>query len=127
MQRFRDHGVSVSKSKFNFAKPEDKYLGYIVKTDIFELDIRKIKAISNFRAPTNLTEFCSFMGLGNQMSWHSKNVSEAALPLQPLMKKKNTFQWVEEHQKNYGQTQRFIAYPNDENTFWSLNTYHSGK
>ena len=92
LQRFRDHGVSVSKTKFNFSKAEVKYVGYIVKADGIELDPTKVKAISNFPAPTDLTELRSFMGLVNQMSGHSKEVSEAALPLQPLMKKKNTFQ-----------------------------------
>ena len=94
MQRFRDHGVSVSKSKFNFAKPEVKYVGYIVKADGVELDPTKVKAISKFPAPTHLTELRSFMGLVNQMSGYSKEVNQAAQPLQPLMKKKNTFQWL---------------------------------
>ena len=65
LQRFRDHGVSVSKTKFNFAKPEVKYVGYIVKADGIELDPTKVKAISNFPAPTKLTELCSFMGVVN--------------------------------------------------------------
>ena len=59
-----------------------------MKADGIELDPTKVKAISNFPAPTNLTELRSFMGLVNQMSGHSKEVSEATLPLQPLMKKK---------------------------------------
>ena len=62
--------MSVSKSKFNFAKPEVKYVGYIVKTDRIELDSTKIKAISNFPAPTNLTELRSFTGLVNQINGH---------------------------------------------------------
>lgn len=70
-----------------------------MKADRIELDPTKVKAISNFPATTNLTELRSFIGLLNQMSGHSEEVSEAALPLQPLMKKKNTFQWMEEHQK----------------------------
>ena len=91
LQRFRDHGVSVSKSKFNVAKPEAKYVGYIVNADRVKIDPTKLKAISNFPAPTNLTELRSFMGLVNQMSGHSKELSQAAQPLQPLIKKKNTF------------------------------------
>ena len=84
MHRFRDHGVSVSKPKFNFAKPDIGYVGHIVKADGIELDPTKVKAISKFSAPTNLTELRSFMGLVNHMSGHSNEVSEAAQPLQPL-------------------------------------------
>ena len=86
LQRFRDHGVSVSKSKFNFAKPEVKYVGYIVKADGVELDTTKVKTISDFPAPPNLTELRSFVGIVNQMSGHSKEISQAAQPLQPLIK-----------------------------------------
>ena len=111
LQRFRDHGVSVSKSKFNFAKPEVKYVGYIVKADGVELDPTKFKAISKFPAPTNLTELRSFMGLVNQMSGHSKEVNQAAQPLQPLMKKKNTFQWMEEHQQAMEKVKELLVSP----------------
>ena len=83
MQRFRDHGVSVSKSKFNFAEPEVKYVGYTVEADGVELDPTKVKAISNFPAPTNLTDLRSFMGLVNKMPGQWKEVSQAAQPLQP--------------------------------------------
>ena len=89
----------MSKTKFNFAKPEVKYVGYIVKADGIELDPMKVKAISKVPAPKNLTELWSFMGLVNQMRGHSNEASEAALPLQPLMKKKNMFQWMTEHQE----------------------------
>ena len=75
LQRFRDHGVSASKSKWNFAKPDFKYVGYIVKSDEIELDPTKVKAISNFPAPTNLTKLRALMGSVNQMSGHSKEVS----------------------------------------------------
>ena len=101
----------MSKSKFNFAKPEVKYVGYIVEADGIELDPTKVKTISKFPAPTNLTEPRLFMGLVNQMSGHSKEVSEAALPLQPLMKKKNTFQSMEEHQKAIDKVKEFIVSP----------------
>ena len=61
LQRFRGHGVSVSKSKFNFAKPEVRYVRYIVKADGVELDPTKVKEISNFPAPTHLTELRSIV------------------------------------------------------------------
>ena len=74
LQRFRDHGISVSKSKFNFAQPQVKYVGFVVKSDGVELDPTKVRAIAKFPTPTNLTELRWFMGLVNQMSGHSKEV-----------------------------------------------------
>lgn len=60
------------KSKFSVSKPELKYVYYIVKAGGIELDPTKVKAISMFHAPTNLSELQSVMGLVNQMSGHSK-------------------------------------------------------
>ena len=57
------------------------------------------------------------MDLVNQISGHSKEVSQAAQPLQPLMKKKNTFQWMEEHQQAMEKVKDLVVSPNDKDTF----------
>ena len=51
------------------------------------------------------------MGLVNQMSGHSKETSEAALPLQPLMKKKNMFQWMKEQQIALKRVKQLLVSP----------------
>ena len=51
------------------------------------------------------------MGLVNQMSGHSNEVSEAAQPLQPLMKKKNVFQWMTEHQEAMDKVKKLLVSP----------------
>ena len=51
------------------------------------------------------------MGLVNQMSGHSKEVSEAALPLQPLMKKKNVFQWMTKRQEAMDKVKKLLVSP----------------
>ena len=99
LQHFWDHGVSVSKSKFHFAKLVVKYVGYTKEADRIELDPTKVKAMASFPLAANQTKLRSFMGLIIEMSGHSKEISEATLPLQRLMKKKNTFHCMEEHQK----------------------------
>ena len=54
LQRCRIHGISISQKKFIFAKPEVKYVGFIVNTDGFKADPDKVKAIRDFPQPTNL-------------------------------------------------------------------------
>ena len=101
----------MNNPKFNFAKPEVKYVGYIVKADGIELDPAKVKAMLKFSAPTNLTQLRSFMGLLKQMSGHSKDVGEATLPLQTQMKKKNTFQRMGEHQNSMHKVKELLFSP----------------
>ena len=45
------------------------------------------------------------------MSGRSKKVSKAALPLQPLMKKKKHFQRLEEHQKAMNKVKELLIRP----------------
>ena len=40
-----------------------RYVGYIVSSDGIKADPTKIEAISEFPAPTNITELRSFMGM----------------------------------------------------------------
>ena len=50
------------------------------------------------------------MGLVNQMGGHSKEVSQAAQPLQPLMKKKEKYFSMDGSKStSYGESQRIIS------------------
>ena len=57
----------MNKYKFEFARSELKYVGYIIGSDGIKADPDKIKAISDFPKPKNLSELRSFLGLAYQM------------------------------------------------------------
>ena len=88
LERCRKHGISISENKFKFVQAEVKYVGYRINTEGTSLDGAKLKAIESFPNPTNKTELRSFMGLVNQMSKHSNELSGVALPSRTLLKKK---------------------------------------
>ena len=67
LQRCRETGITLSKKKFNFAKKEVNFVGYIINENGIAADPTKLDAIAKFPAPKNLTELRSFMGLVNQL------------------------------------------------------------
>ena len=96
--RCREHGITLNAKKAVFGQPEVKYVGFNVGAGGVKPDEKKLHAIRDFPAPTNITELRSFMGLANQLSIFTNELAEAAEPLRDLLKKKNVFLWLPEHQ-----------------------------
>lgn len=69
LQRFRDHDISIRYLQFNYAKPDVKCVGYIVKF-VESSCPNESQGISKLTAPENLVELRSFMGLVNHMGRH---------------------------------------------------------
>ena len=96
-KRCQTHGITLSKSKFQYGE-EVRFSGYIVNAKGYKPDPAKLTAIRDFPAPTNLTNMRSFFGLTNQIAAFSPDLKHALAPMQPLLKPKNKFQWLAEHQ-----------------------------
>ena len=97
LQRCRENGITLSRKKFAFAKDEVKYVGYNVGKMGISADPAKICAIKDFPTPTNITELRSFLGLVNQLTGFSKDLSGAAEPLRSLLKKGTVYAWSPDH------------------------------
>ena len=97
LERCRQHGITLSKSKFKFAKKEVQFAGFIISADKIGVDPAKIKAIGEFPTPSTRTDLRSFMGLANQLGSFCSTLSASATPLRELLKTKNEFRWLPEH------------------------------
>ena len=76
-------------------------MGYVIGEDGVKADPDKIKALIKFPEPKNLTELRSFLGLANQLSNFTKELSGLTEPLRDLLKTKNHFQWTELHEQAF--------------------------
>lgn len=111
LTRCREKSISMNPKKLQFAEPEVAFCGYILNADGVKIDPNKIKAITEFPEPTNLTELRSFMGMVNQIGEFSKDVSKAAEPLRPLLSTRNAFSWQKVHMKSFEDVKRAISSP----------------
>ena len=99
-KRCKEWGITLAKSKFQYGNSV-KFAGFIVGEDGSKPDPDKVASIRDFPVPKDITNLRSFMGFVNQFSSYSPDLKHAMVPLQPLLKKGNVYQWLPEHQKAF--------------------------
>ena len=109
LERCRQKAITLNPKKFQVAKKEVKFAGYIVEPGGHRADPEKLKAIQEFPVPTNLTDMRSFLGLVEQLAGFSKEVSAAMRPLRPLLKSTGAaFKWTEIHEAAFKDTKKAL-------------------
>ena len=74
-------------------------------------DSDKIKALSDFPMPSNLTNLRSFLGLANQLGGFIENLASKTAPLRGLLKKGVSFTWTTDHTNAFLSLRRELASP----------------
>ena len=113
----REHGITLNPEKFKLAQDEVKFAGFIIGSKGVKADPEKIKAIAKFPTPTNITDLRSFIGLTEQLAGFSKEVSQALLPLRPLLKSKSHWIWNNDHAQAFESTKAALCSPPILTTF----------
>ena len=93
------------------AQKKVPFVGYLVSSEGIEADSSKLKAINDFPKPTNISELRSFMGMANQLSNFSKEISAVAELLRDLLSTKNCFTWTQIHQSAFENIKSLLCEP----------------
>ena len=86
--RLRAAGFTLKPQKCHFLKKEIQYLGHVVSGQGISPDPAKVKAIQDWKFPTNVKEVRSFHGLVSYYRRFIKNFSTIAKPLVAMTEKK---------------------------------------
>jgi len=70
-------------------------LGHVVIKEGIKVDAQKVKAITEWSKPTNITKTRRFLGLAGYYQRFVKDFSKIASPLTNLVKKANKFECTE--------------------------------
>ena len=89
-QRLKTANLKLKPSKYRLFQTKVKFLGSVVSADGIEPDPDKLKAISDWPVPENLTELRAFVGLASYYRRHVEGFSDIAKPLSELTKKEST-------------------------------------
>ncbi|XP_037804919.1 uncharacterized protein LOC119599258 [Penaeus monodon] len=111
LSRCRQHGMTLNAEKFIVAASEASFCGYKLSRYGIEADPEKVRAITEFPTPANLTDLRSFMGLVNQLAEFTPKISTTAAPLRPLMSPRRTFAWTADHTKAFIDTKQALSKP----------------
>ncbi|GJP31599.1 hypothetical protein CLOM_g14244 [Closterium sp. NIES-68] len=85
-------------STCEFLKPKLEFLGHVISTEGVKIDPRKIRAIQEWKPPTNLHELQSFLGFVNYVRRFIPNMAGLIGALANLFHKGTDYQWGEKQQ-----------------------------
>ena len=111
LARCRASGITINAEKFVLAAPDVSFCGYQLSHKGIAADPEKVRAITEFAKPANLTDLRSFMGLVNQLTEFSPDISGAAVPLRPLVSPKKAFLWTLDHDLAFKRVKEALSCP----------------
>ncbi|CAF1105606.1 unnamed protein product, partial [Brachionus calyciflorus] len=111
-RKLRNANLRLNPDKCAWFSKEVKVLGHIVSHNLIKMDPQKIEAISKRKAPPNLKQLQSFIGMCNQYRRFIKDFSCIAKPLFHLFSKNVKFEWHDDCQTAF-QTlkKKLCSYP----------------
>ena len=86
-------GLTLKKSKCEFARFSVEYLGHIIDADGLHPSDTKVAAIRDAPEPSNITELKSFLGMLNYYNKFLPNLSTVLTPLYSLLQKNVRWKW----------------------------------
>ncbi|KAL5542579.1 hypothetical protein UlMin_010289 [Ulmus minor] len=78
-----------------------QFLGHVISKDGISVDPAKIEAVSQWSAPTSITEIRSFLGLAGYYRRFVEGFSTLAAPLTALTKKDRKFEWTDKCEQSF--------------------------
>jgi hypothetical protein len=95
LQKLRDNKLYANGEKNDFAQNEIEFLGHVVTNDGIKLDMKKVKAIQEWKRPSTQKWLRSFLGLANYYRRFIRDFSKVARSLSDLLKKGVSQEWAE--------------------------------
>jgi len=65
LQRLYDEEIPIAIEKCEFHTTKTDFVGFIIEPGCISMDLKKVKAIVNWRDPENVTGLRSFLGFCN--------------------------------------------------------------
>ena len=109
LDRLKQHGLRVKRSKCRFLAPSVDYLGYRIDREGLHALPDKIAAMVEAPAPTNVTELRAFLGLVNYYGKFISQLSSVTYPLNRLLCKRAPWAWDKACQKAFVQLKSQLA------------------
>lgn len=103
LEVLRKEKLYAKESKCELVKTEVEFLGHVVGRRGLSMVEEKVKAISEWPAPQNVSEVRSFLGTAGYYRQFIKSFSELAAPLTTLTKDDVKFEWGQKQIEAFAQ------------------------
>lgn len=84
LERIRNAGLSLNKSKCKFMRESIELLGMKIEKGIVRLTDERVKTIRNFKEPSFIKELRSFLGLANYWRGVCAKFGSDKTPIKPV-------------------------------------------
>ena len=109
LARLEKHGLRGRKEKCAFFKDSAEYLGHIIDRNGIKPVQKKVEALLDAPAPTNVGQLGSFLGMINYYGRFIPNLSTLAAPLHRLRQKNVPWKWGTEEKVAFEQLKAALA------------------
>ena len=96
LERLKEHGVLVKRSKCEFGMSEVEYLGHKVSKEGLKCTDEKVKAVQNAPKPQSVSELRTYLGMVTYYQKFIPNLADKFAPLYNLLKSETDWKWTEE-------------------------------
>jgi hypothetical protein len=111
LEKLREHQLYAKFSKCEFWLKEVGFLGHVVSGEGIAVDPSKVEAVTEWIAPTSVTEIRSFLGLAGYYRRFIESLSKIAKPIMELLKKDTRFVWTEECEASFQELKKLLLQP----------------
>ena len=101
MHILRERQLYAKFSKCQFWLDKVAFLGHVISAEGISVDPQKIKAIVNWKPPTNVSEVRGFLRLAGYYRKFVEGFSKIANSLTNLLKKDQKFEWSDTCQHSF--------------------------
>ena len=84
-------------------------MGHVISSQEIQVDPKKIEAVLNWEAPTNISEVRSFLGLAGYYRRFVEGFSILAAPITKLLRKDVKFQWDGQCQRAFEKLKQWFT------------------
>ena len=99
----------AKRSKCEFWLKEVSFLGHVVSNGGIAVDPSKVTDVLNWKAPTDVGEIHSFLGLAGYYRRFIEGFSKLAKPMTALLEKNAKFVWSEKCQANFEELKKRLT------------------
>jgi hypothetical protein len=111
LQVATERNVSLNSQKVQFGQGRVKFGGFLVQQGHFRIDEDLVADLANFPVPKTRTQLRSFLGLAQQLSIFTDEVTKLVEPLRALNKDHVEWIWTPEINAAFEQTRKTLASP----------------
>ncbi|XP_025825129.1 uncharacterized protein LOC112900483, partial [Panicum hallii] len=107
--KLRKHQLYAKFSKCEFWMQRVSFLGHVLTAEGVEVDPEKVKAVSEWKQPTSVSEIRSLLGLAGYYRRFIEGFSKIARPMTELLRKDAKFVWSEACEGSFQELKRRLT------------------